>query len=652
MNFEIYQDEISVIGKQFEKYHGQRCVLAKKQWKPRPKVYKKWVIISNGTTMEDLLLHGLDRFADTEKILVNAFGTSFVKPSDDTCAYRTISAEELHSEAFEETAVLLLVNSADPDPRWIELFNLCVQKARVGKANALLVATLIPPVRAIPDGIQKLQEREYAFFLEKVVQEHTESERFVIQFEAACRAAMAELGDTKLTCLRFDNLFGSTGVAFPAFDLENMIRNAFAQGKICVTKEDHLTTLSFMYNGNAALSVLAGAIYGKHGHVYNVTNQFLTIAEIKTMLQKLFPDKIALETDGQTYSVNDRRYQALSGLKFLHEQTKLTTHFKNLETALYATACAWMDLPFDVQSRLTCYEGKLQRLKDAEIDILQEIDRICRKHDIQYFLAGGSCLGAIRENKSIPWDDDLDIGMLREDFEKFRKIAPQELSDKYVYSSPDQDPNCHYYFDKIRLSDTYFSTFYSNKFVLDDGVFVDVVVYDQTTNNKLRQRWQIRLLSAMVRLINLRWHGYPTGKGKLKKIARFILPFLNKMPFKWLHKRYDRYATRYMKRKNAEFVLDGGTHLIDGPFRRDSIREVEYVAFDGMEQAPIPTGYHEYLSFLYSENYRPAPPISSRLAAHKIARLDLGKYLFENSPKQTFRAVDIRGELFEVEDER
>ncbi len=180
-------------------------------------------------------------------------------------------------------------------------------------------------------------------------------------------------------------------------------------------------------------------------------------------------------------------------------------------------------------------------------------------------------------------------------------------------------------------------------------MFVDIVVYDQTTGNKLLQRLQIRLLSAMVRLINLRWHGYPTGKGRLNKIARFILPFLNRTPFKRLHKRYNRYATRYMKRKNAEFVLDGGTHLVDGPFRRDSIREVEYVAFDGMEQAPIPTGYHEYLSFLYGENYRPAPPISSRLAAHKIARLDLGKYLFERDPSQPFRAVDIRGELFEKE---
>ena len=70
-----------------------------------------------------------------------------------------------------------------------------------------------------------------------------------------------------------------------------------------------------------------------------------------------------------------------------------------------------------------------------------------------------------------------------------------------------------------------------------------------------------------------------------------------------------------------------------------------------MKQAPIPTGYAEYLTFLYGPNYRPAPCLSSRLAAHKIARLDLGKYLFENDPKQTFRAVDIRGELFEAEED-
>lgn len=653
MNFEIFDDEIIGVGKRAEKYHEYRCKLAEMQWKEEPHLYQKMIFISNGTLLEDSLFPAMQR-RDCERIYVEAFGALKFHESlaGKEPEFQSVSLEQFKAESYEDAAFILLIDSQKAQEQWFDILQLCAEKAGASAKNKLLIAMLLPALRAIPDGISKLQEREYAFFLEKMAGALSESEQFVVRFEAAARAAFRAMKQGKMNYLRYDNLYGATGTYFPAYAMEEMVRSAFAEGKVTVTKEDRLNAFSCMYAEDAALSLLAALYYGTNGHVYNVTKDDVTAAELKEKLQKFFPDKIALVTDGQTYHPSELQCRRLSGLKFLHEQAKLTSEMKEFDTAFYAAVCAWMDLPFDVESRLTCYEGKLQRLKSAEIDILKEIDRICKKHNIRYFLAGGSCLGAIRENKSIPWDDDLDIGMLREDFEKFRKIAPQELDKKYVYSSPDQDPNCHYYFDKIRLSDTYFSTFYSNKFVFDDGVFVDIVVYDQTTKNRLRHRWQIRLLSAMVRLINLRWHGYPTGKGKLRLIAKYILPIINRMPFKWLHKRYNRYATRYMKRKNAEWVLDGGTHLVDGPFRRDFIKEIEYVDFDGMKDAPIPAGYDGYLSFLYGENYRPAPPISSRLGAHKIARLDLGKYLFEDAPAQKFRAVDIRGELFETEDER
>ena len=74
----------------------------------------------------------------------------------------------------------------------------------------------------------------------------------------------------------------------------------------------------------------------------------------------------------------------------------------------------------------------LNEIHDYLFEILQELDRICRKYNIKYSLEGGTLLGAVKYGDFVPWDDDLDIGMLREDYEKFKKIFNQELAEKYL----------------------------------------------------------------------------------------------------------------------------------------------------------------------------------------------------------------------------
>ena len=76
-------------------------------------------------------------------------------------------------------------------------------------------------------------------------------------------------------------------------------------------------------------------------------------------------------------------------------------------------------------------KATLDEAKEIMLDILKEIDRICLKHNLRYWLSGGTLLGAIRHNGFIPWDDDIDIDMLREDFEKFKKIAKTELREEF-----------------------------------------------------------------------------------------------------------------------------------------------------------------------------------------------------------------------------
>ena len=108
-------------------------------------------------------------------------------------------------------------------------------------------------------------------------------------------------------------------------------------------------------------------------------------------------------------------------------------------------------------------EEQLSCLKKIELEMLQEVDRICQKHNLVYTLAYGSLLGAIRHKGFIPWDDDIDIWMPREDYNRFKEICKTELNEKYFYQGNETDKEYFYLFDKLRANDTYLrKLFYLN----------------------------------------------------------------------------------------------------------------------------------------------------------------------------------------------
>ena len=81
-------------------------------------------------------------------------------------------------------------------------------------------------------------------------------------------------------------------------------------------------------------------------------------------------------------------------------------------------------------------QEKLNQIQAANLKMLKEIDRICRKHDISYRLDSGTLIGAVRHKGFIPWDDDADIIMRRNDWERFREVAPAELPDSMELMTP------------------------------------------------------------------------------------------------------------------------------------------------------------------------------------------------------------------------
>ena len=96
---------------------------------------------------------------------------------------------------------------------------------------------------------------------------------------------------------------------------------------------------------------------------------------------------------------------------------------------------------------------RLRKLQLIELDILKEVDRICKKHHIIYYMAEGSLLGTIRHHGFIPWDDDLDIMMLRKDYDKFLELAPHEIGKEYEIQHSSTIKNYWSPFIKVRYLD-------------------------------------------------------------------------------------------------------------------------------------------------------------------------------------------------------
>ena len=91
----------------------------------------------------------------------------------------------------------------------------------------------------------------------------------------------------------------------------------------------------------------------------------------------------------------------------------------------------------------------LKSIQKRGLAILLDVDKVCAEHKIQYFLDGGTLIGAVRHKGFIPWDDDIDLSMPRDDYEKFLEIAPNELSDRYFVQAHQTDSEFPFGFARI-----------------------------------------------------------------------------------------------------------------------------------------------------------------------------------------------------------
>lgn len=147
-------------------------------------------------------------------------------------------------------------------------------------------------------------------------------------------------------------------------------------------------------------------------------------------------------------------------------------------------------------------EKQIKTIQKVDLLLLKEFDRICRKLDIGYFICGGSMLGYVRHGGFIPWDDDIDVGMLREDYNRFLAEGGKELSDRFFLQTRESDPEIPYLFSKIRMNNTEYITEYNENRNFHKGICLDLFPFDFLPDNEQEQKQFLAEVDTCVRRHN------------------------------------------------------------------------------------------------------------------------------------------------------
>ena len=231
--------------------------------------------------------------------------------------------------------------------------------------------------------------------------------------------------------------------------------------------------------------------------------------------------------------------------------------------------------------------------------MLAEFQKVCDKHHLKWFLIGGSLLGAIRHNGFIPWDDDIDIAMFREDYNKLLKVASLEFKHPFFFQTP--------YTDKLYRGHAQLRYDGTTAILPEEinrnhhqGIFIDIFPFDEYPDTKHewnKQLYQVREIQCLYEDYFNDWFPKESLKAEHDRAVRII----RTIGFKNLYRHYEKICSRFNGKGNGKV---GNLSLVYGARIQDkelfdniSMHKFEYL------QVPIPTQYDKLLKNFFGDNY-------------------------------------------------
>lgn len=244
--------------------------------------------------------------------------------------------------------------------------------------------------------------------------------------------------------------------------------------------------------------------------------------------------------------------------------------------------------------------AEMKKVWAVELDLLEQFQRVCKEHGLRYFASGGTLIGAIRHKGFIPWDDDIDLMMLREDYEKLLAIAPGAFEAPYFFQTVDTDKRYSRGHAQLRHSNT--TALLQNEgknFPFNQGIFIDIFPADEAADDPDKLKKQRRTIRLYERLLDagVRYPANPR-KNFLKNGVHAIASLL---PYRWVYRQKEKAARQYngtgQSRVGLLTFMPDDDRLL---FPKAGFDEVLTVPFESGE-IDIPAGYDEILRVQYGD---------------------------------------------------
>lgn len=261
----------------------------------------------------------------------------------------------------------------------------------------------------------------------------------------------------------------------------------------------------------------------------------------------------------------------------------------------------------------------LKKLQSNQLDILKDFIEICKKYNLTYFMVFGSALGATRHNGFIPWDDDVDVGMLRADYDKFLEIAKTEMADKYEILNTKTNKEYACSVTHFQKKNTKFVPETSKDLKCNIGINIDIFAFDNIADDQKLRKRQAKEAWFWGRLLFLRGTAHPIIpieglNGKVAKIICIMVHYflvIFRISSTFIYKRLEKVSKRYNNIKTEYVTSFEDFAPLNDIIKVEDIHPLQEVDFEGIK-VKLPYKNHELLQGMYGD-YMKLPPVEKRV---------------------------------------